>query len=554
MKRPPPLISVVIPARNEAALIASTVGSVLRARDRYREVCCDGGAVEVIVVDNASDDGTADVLVRHTAEGGVLVATCSPRGAARARNLGARLASGRMLVFLDADTRLPPGALVRIAELVDEQGYEAGITRLGALDGGWRVRCWWAFWNAVRRLPLPRAKAMPACMFCTREAFDEFGPFDERVAIGEEWPILAGLYRTRPRRFVYDQAITALSSGRRMELQHFGYTRTFARYVWAVLSFRGRLDYPDHIRHAPRDSTPRRLKEGALPTVPRTTADGERSWPGFGRWPALLGPWLGKLRMHAIEPRQAPGRPPTIAKRRRWFGPLLIGPGNLYLRLQGSGVRVLPGAEWRARERALHRALHGIELETGPRGWLILPRWPGVVLADHARSRLDPAPARLRGLDAAGRALRDLHRVEMPRADGGCERLSHGDATLRNVLFDPGTGEARWFDFDTAHDPGLAPAWRHGDDLRALVYSAVESFADVPVALLLLTVRDAYVDSGPWEQLRDRLARGALHRSPLHFAQACPPDGRRRELESLLLRGDWPSGSLMEDADGRSIG
>jgi hypothetical protein len=288
--------------------------------------------------------------------------------------------------------------------------------------------------------------------------------------------------------------------------------------------------------------------------VLRTTADGERSWPGFGRWPAWLGPWLGKLRLHAIEPRQAPGRPPTIAKRRRWFGPLLIGPGNLYLRLLGSGVRVLPGAEWRARERALHRALHGIELETGPRGWLILPRWPGVVLADHARSRHDPAPARLRGLGAASRALRDLHRVELPRADGGCERLSHGDATLRNVLFDPGTGEARWFDFDTAHDPGLAPAWRHGDDLRALVYSAVESFADVPVALLLRTVQDAYPDPGPWEQLRDRLARGALHRSPLHLAQACPPDGRRRELESLLLRGAWRCGSLMENADGWSIG
>ena len=268
----------------------------------------------------------------------------------------------------------------------------------------------------------------------------------------------------------------------------------------------------------------------------RTTADGEKPWPGFGRWPAWLGPWLGKLRLHAIEPRQAPGRPPTIAKRRRWFGPLLIGPGNLYLRLLGSGVRILPGAEWRARERALYRALHGIELETGPRGWLILPRWPGwcwpITL-----SQLDPAPVRLRGLGAASRALKDLHRVELPRADGGSERLSHGDATLRNVLFDPGTGEARWFDFDTAHDPGLAPAWRHGDDLRALVYSAVESFADVPVALLLRTVQDAYADPGPWEQLRDRLARGALHFSPLHLAQACPPVGRRRELESLLLPG-----------------
>lgn len=280
----------------------------------------------------------------------------------------------------------------------------------------------------------------------------------------------------------------------------------------------------------------------------RTTSESERSGPCFMRWAAWPGPWLGKLRLHTIEHREAPGRPPMIAKRRRWFGPLLIGPGNLYLRLLGSGVRVLPWAEWRARERTLHRALHGIELETGPQGWLLLPRWPGVVLADHARSRLAPAPARLRGLGAASRALRDLHRVELPRADGGSERMSHGDATLRNVLFDPGTVEARWFDFDTAHVPGLAPAWRHGDDLRALVYSAVESFADVPVALLLRTVRDAYDDPAPWERLRDRLARGDLHWSPLHLAQASPPEWRRGELESLLLlRRPSRRGSLMGD-------
>ncbi len=149
-----------------------------------------------------------------------------------------------------------------------------------------------------------------------------------------------------------------------------------------------------------------------------TNDDSERFWSGFGRWPAWLGPWLGKLRLHAIEPRQAPGRPPTIAKRRRWFGPLLIGAGNLYLRLLGSGVRVLPGAEWRAESVRDVAQLYGIELESGPRGWLILPRWPGVVLADHARSRLDPAPHRLRGLGAASRALGDLHRVNLPRPTG----------------------------------------------------------------------------------------------------------------------------------------
>jgi glycosyltransferase involved in cell wall biosynthesis len=540
MKRDAPRITVIIPARNEAALIESTVASVLRARDCYSEACRDGMGVEIIVVDNASDDGTANALARHAALGSVRVATCEPRGAARARNVGARLASGRVLVFLDADTQLPPEALVRIAELVEERGYEAGITRLGALDGGRRARCWWAFWNAVRRLPLPRAKAMPACMFCTREAFDKLGPFDERVALGEEWSILAGLYRARPRRFVYDQAITAHSSARRMELQHFGYTRTFARYVWAVLSFRGRVKYPDHVRHVPGESIAGdRIRSGVGPRL-TTSGDGERPWPGRVRWPAWFGPWLGKFRLHVIEYRQVPGRPPVIAKRRRWFGPLLIGPANLYLRLLDAKVRVLPGAEWQSRERALYRVLHGIELESSRRGWMILPRWPGVVLAEYARGAIDPVPARLRALGAASRALQDLHLVELLRADGVCERLSHGDATLRNVVFDPWTGEARWFDFDTAHEPGLAPGWRHGDDLRALVYSAVESFDDVPVARLLRTVRDTYADPGPWEQLRDQLARDALHRSPLHFAQACSPTERRRELESLLLREDWP--------------
>ena len=77
---------MVIPARNEAALIASTVESVIRARDHYREARRDGGAVEVIVVDNASDDGTAEALARHAAEGGVRVVTCIPRGAARTRS------------------------------------------------------------------------------------------------------------------------------------------------------------------------------------------------------------------------------------------------------------------------------------------------------------------------------------------------------------------------------------------------------------------------------------------------------------------------------------
>ena len=124
----------------------------------------------------------------------------------------------------------------------------AGICRLGTFDGGSRARLWWTFWNAVRHLPLPRAKAMPAFMFCTREAFDRYGPFDESVAIGEEWPILAGVYAAEPQRFVYDRRVLAWSSSRRMQLVRFGFVANFAKYVWAVLHRRGRVHYTDTVR------------------------------------------------------------------------------------------------------------------------------------------------------------------------------------------------------------------------------------------------------------------------------------------------------------------
>src|SRR5688572_19196235 len=95
--------SVVIPARNAAAdLEACLIG--LRA---------GGGAAgpdEVIVVDDGSTDDTAAVAERHRAR----VVRTARRGPAVARNAGARLASGELLVFLDADCVPEPGCLAAL--------------------------------------------------------------------------------------------------------------------------------------------------------------------------------------------------------------------------------------------------------------------------------------------------------------------------------------------------------------------------------------------------------------------------------------------------------
>lgn len=236
-------VSVIIPSLNEEALILETLESVQRALG----VLPSEVTAEIIVVDNGSTDNTRQLVER--ASGLVRLLHCPSKGAAHARNLCARFSSGDILVFLDADTTIPVRSIDHLVEQCSRNGISAGMTKLGPRDGGFRACCWWSFWNSVRRLPLPRTKAMPAFMFCTRTTFDDLGPFNEDVAIGEEWPILARLYRSRRNEFIYLRSITARTSSRRMELIPFGYTRLFLKYVWAILHYRGRIHYADTIRH-----------------------------------------------------------------------------------------------------------------------------------------------------------------------------------------------------------------------------------------------------------------------------------------------------------------
>ena len=236
------IVSVIIPALNEEALIGETLESVRLALDLLPAAA----TAEVIVVDNGSTDNTRRVV--ESASGHIRLIDCPAKGAARSRNLGARSSRGEILIFVDADTTIQAGSIHQIVEQCLQNGISAGITRLAPRKSGFRANGWWLFWNSVRWLPFPYAKAMPAFMFCTRKTFEEFGPFNEDVAIGEEWPILAGVYRRRRSEFIYLHSVTAYTSSRRMELVSFGYARLFLKYVWAILDHRGRVHYSSAIR------------------------------------------------------------------------------------------------------------------------------------------------------------------------------------------------------------------------------------------------------------------------------------------------------------------
>jgi hypothetical protein len=86
-------------------------------------------------------------------------------------------------------------------------------------------------------------------MSCTRAHFERYGPFDESRAIAEEWPLTTAAYRYHNEGFLYDRRLTARTSSRRMELQPFGYLRTWLKWVSVVLFARARTSLTDRIRH-----------------------------------------------------------------------------------------------------------------------------------------------------------------------------------------------------------------------------------------------------------------------------------------------------------------
>jgi glycosyltransferase involved in cell wall biosynthesis len=98
----PPDVTVVIPTHNRAHLVGRTLSSVLRQRD------C---TFEVVVVDDGSTDGTAEMLAALRDPRARLVRHPVARGVSEARNSGLEQARGRWVAFVDDDDLWAPTKL-----------------------------------------------------------------------------------------------------------------------------------------------------------------------------------------------------------------------------------------------------------------------------------------------------------------------------------------------------------------------------------------------------------------------------------------------------------
>lgn len=178
-----PGLSVVIPAHNEAAYLPRYLPTVLASLARWEETSGEQG--EVIVVDNASTDATADMAASF----GVRVISESVRSIGRVRNSGAAAAHGRRLFFTDADVALPLEAITAAAAAMDIGAVGGAIPplytpkRLGA-----RLLC--AYWDHRRTT---HGGAQGVAQFATATAFKEVGGYRDDLFMSEDVDFFARL-------------------------------------------------------------------------------------------------------------------------------------------------------------------------------------------------------------------------------------------------------------------------------------------------------------------------------------------------------------------------
>jgi rSAM/selenodomain-associated transferase 2 len=203
------LLSIIIPALNEARDIGATLAAAARVK----------GLTEVVVVDGGSADGTAEVA---RACGARVVASARGRGAQM--HAGALAARGDVLWFLHADTLAPADAAACIARALADARAVGGNFRIrfDGASGASRFLTW--LYPRLRLLGLAYGDSG---FFVRRAAYERAGGF-KPFPIFEDLDLLRALWRQG--RFVQAEACVVTSS-RRFEGRSFALI--FAR--WSLL-------------------------------------------------------------------------------------------------------------------------------------------------------------------------------------------------------------------------------------------------------------------------------------------------------------------------------
>lgn len=228
-------LAFVIPARNEARYIGGALESIRRQTVPLRRL-------EVVVVENGSSDGTAEVVQQVLEAPSELrgqVLTVTQAGIAAAKNRGARQADATVLIFLDADSRAAPDLAQRVLEWV-ARGYPAGSIKIVADSSDWLDRAFFGFIEWGKGLFAIHANML----FCRRDLFLRSGGFGEEIRLAEDLDFLVRLERHGVAVCHVNDSSIATSPRRFHELPlRLGLVTTFMRWAMAHVGIGRRWPY-----------------------------------------------------------------------------------------------------------------------------------------------------------------------------------------------------------------------------------------------------------------------------------------------------------------------
>ena len=212
------MISIVVPVLNEAPRLDSF----------FEDLEAQEGERELIIADGGSTDATVEI-----AAGRGRVVSSSP-GRARQMNAGAGVAQGEILLFLHSDTRLPPGGLRKITEVMRDPCIAGGgfVHRFDTDD--WFAR--FISRSANRRSRRNRLFFGDQAIFIRRGVFERLGGYTD-TPLFEDWDLSVRMRQEGSIALIEDPITT---SSRRIEV--WGRWKCF--FIWWGLSLLYALGVP----------------------------------------------------------------------------------------------------------------------------------------------------------------------------------------------------------------------------------------------------------------------------------------------------------------------
>ena len=183
--------TVVVPTRNRRRLLAATLGSILAQR---------GVDVDVVVVDEGSDDGTAESVLALGDPRVRLVRHEVARGLPAARNAGLRVASGDWVAFCDDDDLWAPEKLAMQLAAAERAGAVWCCAGAVEIDPELRVVGW-------QRTPMLAADELRrrnavagggSGVVARTDVVRALGGFDEALPAAEDWDLWLRLAAVGP--------------------------------------------------------------------------------------------------------------------------------------------------------------------------------------------------------------------------------------------------------------------------------------------------------------------------------------------------------------------